>query len=630
MDFEESHIERLKRALYSRNESVVPKDKRTPVQGLGSTVPENWGDDPSFAYSPEVMKQKNNSFFNKFLLFSVLFFVVAAGIAAFIFFGGMNLISSNNIDVQITGPSSISSGEELDLGISVINQNRTDLENVTLFIEYPDSAKSVDEGQAVLTRGKIPLATIAKGQSKEYPLRALLFGEKDAIKTITFRVEYTIKGSNSVFSKEKTYEVTINSSPILLNVSYPKEINSGQLVTLTIDITSNSPVVVSGALVKVEYPYGFTYKDSSMTSIRDSLWSVGDLKNGDKKTLKVTGQLVGQNMEERSFRVSIGTPSGDNSKDFDTTLSASQVTIGIRKSFFNLAVLSDTSVDVGQSASISVTYQNTLPEKIVNSRIVTKISGNIFDRNRVSANNNGYYRSSDTSVTWDKNTTPALGEMLPGVDGQVSLAVGSFTNPAQIRSIKNPYIDVSTIMTGNRSGTDQSEVSSSQDITIKFSTNLGIYAKSYRTTGPITNTGPIPPRVDRESTYTVVWGLTNTTNEVKDAVVTAVLPAYVTWKGETFPTNESITYNPDTRTVTWNAGSIATNIGYGYAPRTVTFKVGATPSTIHVGNSLDIVVNTIARATDTFTSKKLSVGGGVVTTHFSDPGFKSGDDIVVK
>jgi len=630
MDFEESHIERLKRALYSRNESVVPKDKRTPVQGLGSTVPENWGDDPSFAYSPEVMKQKNNSFFNKFLLFSVLFFVVAAGIAAFIFFGGMNLISSNNIDVKITGPSSISSGEELDLGISVINQNRTDLENVTLFIEYPDSAKSVDEGQAVLTRGKIPLATIAKGQSKEYPLRALLFGEKDAIKTITFRVEYTIKGSNSVFSKEKTYEVTINSSPILLNVSYPKEINSGQLVTLTIDITSNSPVVVSGALVKVEYPYGFTYKDSSMTSIRDSLWSVGDLKNGDKKTLKVTGQLVGQNMEERSFRVSIGTPSGDNSKDFDTTLSASQVTIGIRKSFFNLAVQSDTSVDVGQSASISVTYQNTLPEKIVNSRIVTKISGNIFDRNRVSANNNGYYRSSDTSVTWDKNTTPALGEMLPGVDGQVSLAVGSFTNPAQIRSIKNPYIDVSTVMTGNRSGTDQSEVSSSQDITIKFSTNLGIYAKSYRTTGPITNTGPVPPRVDRESTYTVVWGLTNTTNEVKDAVVTAVLPAYVTWKGETFPTNEGITYNPDTRTVTWNAGSIATNIGYGYAPRTVTFKIGATPSTIHVGNSLDIVVNTIARATDTFTSKKLSVGGGVVTTHFSDPGFKSGDDIVVK
>src|SRR6185369_6503595 len=115
-----------------------PKEKRTPVQPVDTDgVATSWGPSPSFDTPSPQMPGQNNRFFNRFFLGSIIFFVLALGIAAFIFFGGLNTISSNNVDVAVTAPSSISSGEDLDIGLSVINSNRTNLENAVLYVDYP-------------------------------------------------------------------------------------------------------------------------------------------------------------------------------------------------------------------------------------------------------------------------------------------------------------------------------------------------------------------------------------------------------------------------------------------------------------------------------------------------------------
>ncbi len=65
MDFDKSSIERLKRTLYSRNDEVVPKEHRTPVQPTGhEDVPTTFGDKPSFVLSFEDKTNSRNSFFN--------------------------------------------------------------------------------------------------------------------------------------------------------------------------------------------------------------------------------------------------------------------------------------------------------------------------------------------------------------------------------------------------------------------------------------------------------------------------------------------------------------------------------------------------------------------------------------
>ncbi|MEQ1561183.1 MAG: hypothetical protein ABL899_00505 [Nitrospira sp.] len=630
MESDESSIERLKRTLYSRDEAVVPKERRTPVEPHPINVPTDWGTPKSFDISPEIMVKHNNSFFNKFLLGSVVFFLASVGVALFIFYGGFNMISSNNLDIKIVAPSSVSSGEELSVGLTVANSNRTDLENVNLVIEYPIGTQSIEEGNKVLTRERIPLGTIAKGGTSDHSIRVLIFGEKDAVKQFKFSLDYRVKGSNATFSKEKTYDVLIGSSPILLNVLYPSEVNSGQEINLSVDVTSNSTVVLKDTLVKVEYPYGFTYKDSNIKPIRDnSIWNIGDLKGGDKKTLKIKGVLVGQNLEDRSFRVSAGIQNGDNSKDFDTPLASSAVTVGIRKSFFDLALdVGDGVVDVGQQIPVNIKWQNTLPDKVLNSHIEATLSGNILDRSSVQVGDGGFYRSVDDTVLWSKNSTSILGSILAGEDGDVSFSMSSINNQVAVRSIKNPHIDVHVVMTGDRSGSDSGTISSSADVTIKLSSQLAISAKSYRNQGSLTNSGPIPPRADKETTYTVTWSLTNTTNDLKDTVVSATLPAGVSWKSEVSPASDKINYNPDTRVVSWNAGNITAGTGYSLSPKTISFKLGLTPSVSQINSIGTLLLQTSVNSTDTYTTKSISLNAPQVTTQFSDSSFRQGDDII--
>ena len=117
MESENSRLERLKRSLYSRNDDLVPKERRTPVQEREYDVAKDWGGKSGFDFPENTMQKKNNSFFNKFFLVSIVFFVLAVALAVFMFFGGFNMISSGNVDIKIIGPSSISSGEELDLNL---------------------------------------------------------------------------------------------------------------------------------------------------------------------------------------------------------------------------------------------------------------------------------------------------------------------------------------------------------------------------------------------------------------------------------------------------------------------------------------------------------------------------------
>jgi hypothetical protein len=427
--------------------------------------------------------------------------------------------------------------------------------------------------------------------------------------------------------------VIIGSSPVLLNVNYPKEVNSGQEVTLSVDVTSNSSVPLKGTLVKIEYPYGFTYESSNIKPLRDnSVWNIGDLKNGDKKTLSVTGVIVGQNMEDRSFRISAGNQSSGASPDLDTVLAASTVTVGIRKAFFDLEVLTPGGAvgTAGVSVPVILKWQNTLPDKVVNNKVDVVISGNAFDRDHVTVGNNGFYQSVSNEVYWDKNTTSVLASLLPGDSGQVALNVASLPDSPQLHALRNPHIDLHVVMTGDRTGSDATQISSTQDFTIKIASQLGLTAKSFRSSGGFANTGPIPPKADTESTYTVTWTLANTTNDLSNGIVTATLPTGVVWKGQTSPGSEKVAYDPDTRTVTWSVGGISAGVGYGYAPRTVSFQVGITPSISQIGSSPNLVSVSRASAMDTYTAQTIISTADPVTTKYSDSNFVGGTEIVVK
>lgn len=629
MNPEESSIERLKRTLYSRNEDIIPKEKRNPVAPKEYNVATDWGSKPNYDLPPEVLIKRNNAFFNKYFFGSLLFFVISLGVAAFIFLGGLNTISSNNIAMDIIAPTSVSSGEELSIGLSIKNENRTTLEDVTLFIDYPNGTESVTEENKPISHEEVNIGTIENGEIKDHSLRVVLFGEKDSTKDFIFRIEYKVKGSNATFSKEKKYEVLIGSSPIILEIDYPKEVNSGQNITMNISVTSNSSVPIKDTLLKIEYPYGFTYKDSNIKPVRDdSVWSIGDLKNGDKKIISINGVLVGQNLEDRSFRVSAGTKI-DNVFDFDTPLISSLITMGIRKSFFDLSVVPYNGgiANPGVTSNTTISWQNTLPDKIVDSTIEVRLSGNALDRSKVTVGEQGFYRSVEDIIIWDKNTTEGLSDMSPGDSGRVSFSVASLANLVQPKLIKNPQINLKIVMSGERVGRDGGKVTSTEDVLIKISSVASLTSKSIRSMGPFTNTGPIPPRADMETTYTINWVVTNTTSDLKNAIVKSSLPPGVSWKGEISPSSEKVTYDPDTRMVTWDMSNISAGAGFTSSSRQVYFKVGIVPSINQVGTVPSLLLQSNFTSSDTNTGAELKTNAPQTDTKFTD-GMPFGGDAV--
>lgn len=621
MTVEDDRIEKLKRKLYSR-EGFTPASNRFQINtGDTRNVKDNWEDNGSLHIDDMSAEPQTHPFLKKFLAGALLFFLAAIGIALYMFFVGANEVSSANVDIQIVGPASVASGEQVDLGVSLVNKNRTALKNVVLTIEYPDGARAKDDSAEPLTRTSQNIADIGKGATYNTATKLYLFGDKDIPKTLTFKMEYTVTGSNARFTKEKKYDVLIGSSPLLINVSAPQEINSGQQVSLQVTVTSNSGSLLKDVMVKAEYPYGFTYNRATIEPQSDKqTWNLGDLKNGDKKVFTVIGTMLAQDNEERTFRFLSGVAGIDG--ELETILGTAMPTISIRKPFFNtvFALGGDTADVVGARAqdriSAELSTTNSLADSLSNVVLEVKMSGAALNKSGVRVNDGGFYQSSQNVIMWDRNANSKFDLLRPGDKVAARFDIQDFSVS---QSMKNPEITFDVTLKGVRSlaGGGVDNVTSTVTKTLRFFTDLTLKAVSLRS-GTLQNTGPVPPQRDTASTYTIDWTLSNTHNDVQSAQVKAVLPVYVDWMGVVSPNTESVSYNPDTRTVTWNAGTIGALAGYFTSPKKVLFQVRLNASASQAGISPALTGPITISGMDMFVNKTVTTQVGSVTTDTFD------------
>ncbi len=142
----------------------------------------------------------------------------------------------------------------------------------------------------------------------------------------------------------------------------------------------------------------------------------------------------------------------------------------------------------------------------------------------------------------------------------------------------------------------------------------------------------MPPKANVETTYAMVLTVTNTTNKITNATVTATLPPYVRWTGKSSPPNEHITFNQNTGVITWDVGDIAPGVGTaGLQPRQVGFEIGFTPSTSQIQQEPVLLQNITLKGIDDATGADISRTASDVTTNIAgDAGFNSSNATVVK
>lgn len=575
---------------------------------------------------PPVIKpaKKKLPFAVLFLIGAVAFFVLAGIAAALLFFFGGRSISTDHVSIDIQAPTTIASGDTVPLLISIQNDNPAPMTGASITVDFPDGTRSADNVDQPFDSYTDSLGDIAPGEHAERTVRAVFFGAENQSITIPVRLEYHTPGSNATSLKKKDYVMTITTSPVSVNVSSVGEVASGQSVTVQVRVRSNAATQLQNIGLFGEYPPGFLLTNSNPAPTNGTYFLIGTLKPGEERLVTFNGTLSGVSGDQRVFRFTTGTAKDDGTPQLGTSYMSNQTAVTIAKPLLGVTVSlnrenADTvTVPEGQTVPASITWMNSMTSPVSNAQVTVKFSGNAFDPSRVTAQG-GFYRSSDSTIVFTKDTNPGLALLQPNDSGTGAF---SFTPKTEVR---NPTVNLTITVSGTRAGSGAATpVSSTITRTVSVGTQLALSSKITHMNSPIPNTGPWPPVADQETTYTIQLNAKNSLNSVGGAVATMVLPSYVRYTGKTSSGDTAITYDESTRTVTWSIGDIVPG-----TPETAAFQVALLPSVSQKGTSPIVLPPQKLTGTDRFTRMQVSATADALTTQTpGDTGYTADKGVV--
>jgi len=615
-----------------RLDVVKPRPRARLTMEDFSTVKKSWQDAVSKTeqYVPTLPK----SMFKNFFIGAFIFFLLSGRIFAYKFFvAGTSTFSNDLLDLTVTGSSFSPGGQELPLTIDLANRNPIDLETTTIFIEYPKG--SDDTGDK--TRIEEDLGELKSGKSLTKEMSVVLFGEQNSIKNINVRIEYRTKDSNAIFKKETNIEVTISEVPVMLSLAAPEKSASNQLVTLNIKAVLNSEVAPKDLALLMNYPIGFEFVEATpKPSSGNNIFDLSNIKQGEEKSIVITGRLLGEAGEERAFHASIGEQDPRDSSRLAYSFNSTSKKITVDSSVIAISLALNGTGDDKYTASAGenvigvVSWSNNTDKTLRDLEIKVDLSGSVYSDTNVTTASGGFFDSASDSILWDKNSVDKFGSVDPGDSGTVSFSVKA---GSLIATVTNPNININISVKAKDPSLGNSiiEINNQESAEVVYSSNLQFAASARFRGGPLTNSGPLPPKAEQSTKYTITWTVTNTSNQAKNGTLVTRIPPYINYIGNSVPQSESLAYNASTREVTWSIGDIASQAGVSAPTREVSFQIELRPSISQIGTQPILIYDSTLKAVDRFTGASLSATRGELTTNLvNDSGFQNTEATVVQ
>jgi hypothetical protein len=598
-------------------ETVRPEEKKevTPppapvVQEPPVTVPPRVENAVSYSESM-ASKDSRKSLRKKFAVIGVVFFVVALAVASFIMTKGGNTISGENISITVNGPLTVGGGEEVPFTVSIGNQNTVAIQSATLILEYPKGTQSATENKEIGVVRQA-LDTIGTGELVNVPVKARIFGKENEEKEIKVSIDYRIAGSNATFHKEaEPLRFKVSTSPVVMTFDTVKSISSGQDVTLTLTIQSNSPTPLTGVLVKASYPAGFDFNESSPETVSgEDIWKIATLKPNEKKVITIKGLMTGYQDEVRQFNASLGIANDHDSNAIASQLATARTEIVIEQPFLDVDVsingnAADTVIiNKTEAAAVEIKYSNNLDFVIYDGKVQVALEGNALSEFDIDVTD-GFYDSAKNILTWDGVDVAALKEIAPGRTASLK-----FTLHPKKDIGSTPEMKLKITTKGQRIFEDKKsqELVGTAARTIKVESVPVVTGETLYHTELFTNTGPLPPVAEKVTQYTFELTVNSGANDITGAEITAVVPQYVSWL-DLVTSDDVVTYNTVTRTLKWSIGDMDAN-----TEKKVGIQVSFLPSMTQVGTKPTLLEAQRFKATDRFTGTVVRVVHPALTT----------------
>lgn len=555
---------------------------------------------------------------------AVAFFLLALIAAGYFFYFGSNSVSTDKITISIQGPTTIAGGDTVPLSLIITNKNPVTIKNATIEVDFPDGTRSATNVLAPYPRYVENLGELASGASVTRSVKAVVFGGAGQTLSLPVVFSYGTASSNAVFEKKSTYPLAITSTPLSVSVESLTETVSGAPITFTLTIRSNATVPLNNVALSASSPFGFSVTSSSVP-LNNSGFLIGTLAPGATKQVTLSGTLVGQNNEQRVFHFTVGTSKSPQDATLAVTYMTQDATVTIASPFITatLAVNGDASDNVvltpASTQSVMLSYTNTLPTTVTNASVTIAITGSAIDFNSIRTSS-GFYNSSNHTVVFSKDTDPALASLAPGASG-----IGTFTFTTLPAGGAAPTASFDITVSGTRVGQSNVPelVTTSAVKNAKVATAVVFSAVSSRTIGGLGASGPIPPRANQATTYTIVWNAQNKGNAVAGGTVTTVIPGYITYTGLTSGSG-TFSYDSVSHTLTWSTGDLAQG-----ATAQGVFQVSLTPSISQKGGAVQLTGAATFTGHDRFAGVQVGATADPVTTETKgDAGYVPSNAVV--
>jgi hypothetical protein len=639
-------VDDLKSALYSRTEGPEADTvKRTPLLPQDIHVPVSWqSEQPAISeteaeVSPkkpnalefmQIKKKRKMSFATKFFIGSIIFFVGAVGVAAYILFFGNNTISPQNIDMQIIAPSVIDGGKPTTFQILIDNRNQVPLQLVDLLLEYPQTTRDPNNQGNALLNERQSIGTILSGAQIKRTASAIFYGQEGAPQKVLATLQYNIPGSNAIFTKQAELDFIVGSSPTSLSISMPSEAIANQQFASDVTVTNNSTAAIPDVVVEGQYPFGFSPQSSTPApDAGQSFWRLGTLAPGATQTIHIEGSIDGQDGDQRVFTFLVGSDSDVTDTHVQNPFLSVPQTLTVRQSFITADIAINgneaktVAVPPGQVVNGAITWQNNLPDTISDLQLVLSLSGPMLDTNSVQTSS-GFYQSTNSTITWSKDQDSSLATVAPGATETIPFTFSVLSPGTGGTVYTNPTVNLNLAVSGVRQGEAgvPQDVSSAAATEVDISSAVALSATALHFSGAFQNTGPMPPVAGQSTSYAVVWTVTNSSNTIGNVVVSATLPAYVEFLQADVASG--ITYDKPSRTVSWDIGDLKAGAGYSIPAASGSFQVMMTPSQNQVATSPALTSDVTFTGQDRFAQVPISAHATAPTILLSsDPEFQA-------
>ncbi len=561
----------------------------------------------------------------------ILILVVAGGIykvnqAAF---------SEERVTVKVDGPLQIRSGNLVTYEVDYKNDNRASLKNAVVKISYPESFRLEDnpnfrpEGpiSGVYFLGEVP--SNAEGKVL---INGRINSPKGALVYIKAEMTYSPSNLSSQFVARDQLGVGVISTPLSIEILAPQNVATGDEVNYMVTYKNNGEEAFDGIKIRVDYPEGFTFSSSvPKTSEGNNIWYIGNILPSQEGKIVATGKLEGDRDAVKNVTTYIGsTEKGSfvsyNEEDTSTKIAASPLIISQ-----TVNGVSNLTVKPGDFLKFELNYKNvgdiglrdviiteTLDSPVLEYASLNKEGGSFNDENKL--------------LTFKASDFPGLKYLEPGQGGIVKFSIkvkevipvlsGNDKNfvISSLARIDSP--DISTPVSMNK-------IIAGNKMDIKLNSKLVLDIKGYYNDANISNSGPIPPKVNEETTYTLHWIVTNVSNDVTDAKIEAVLPTNATATGKFYPDGANIIYNERNNSIVWDVGTINAGTGVLTPAKEASFQVRIKPSPEQKGKEVSLLGVSNISAKDSFTGETLTAKNlGKKTVLPEDPGLAYNQRVV--